>query len=57
LRQAGQGWAHEAMEPVSRFLYVSAAGFQEGFRELAEASGLPVTLWSLEDLLPGITEP
>lgn len=57
LRQAGQGWAHEAMEPGSRLLYVSAAGFREGFRELAEASGLPVTLWSLEDLLPGINEP
>jgi hypothetical protein len=53
LRQSGRKWAHEALSSGSFLLYVSAAGFHDGFREVAEAAGLPVVLWSLRDLLPG----
>ncbi|MFU8804526.1 MAG: ATP-binding protein [Bradymonadaceae bacterium] len=50
LADAGNRWAHEALESGSSILYVSAGGFKEGFRERAEEEGLPVVLWSLEDL-------
>lgn len=53
LRQSGKKWAYEAADSGSYLLYVSAAGFEKGFREVAEAAGLPVVLWSLEDILPG----
>jgi hypothetical protein len=50
LRSSGHRWAHEASEPGSMLVYVAAGGFETGFREHAEADGLPVVCWSLEDL-------
>lgn len=50
LAQSGQQWAHQAMEEGSQLLYVAAGGFDEGFHERAREEGLPVTLWTLEDL-------
>lgn len=47
---AGQKWAHEAMEPDSPLLYVSAGGFTSSFRSMAEESGHPVILLNLEDM-------
>lgn len=50
MAEAGREWAHEALDRVSPLLYVAAGGFEEGFREAAEASGHPVTCWSLADI-------
>lgn len=50
LRDAGRAWAHRALDPGAQLIYVSAAGFTEGFRAAAEESGLPVHAWDLGDL-------
>lgn len=50
LARSGRRWAHEALEPGSRLLYVAAGGFGAGFEERARETGLPVTTWTLEDL-------
>jgi hypothetical protein len=50
IADAGRGWAHEATEAGSELLYVAAGGFEDGFRERAEEEGLPVRMWTLEDL-------
>ena len=50
LADAGNRWAHEAMEEGSTLLYAAAGGFEEGFRQHAEAAGLSVVLWTLDDL-------
>jgi len=52
LTASGQGWAREALDPGSPFLFVSAAGFKDSFREVCEEQGeRPVITWSLDDLL------
>ncbi len=50
LADSGNRWAHEAQEEGSMLLYAAAGGFEEGFRARAEEAGLPVVMWSLEDL-------
>ncbi len=50
LARSGRRWAHEALEPGSRLLYVAGGGFEDGFEERTGDAGLPVTLWTLEDL-------
>lgn len=54
--QAGQSWAHDALLPSSPLLYVSAAGFTEGFREViaSEEGNRHVYLWDLADLYQDI---
>ena len=47
---AGQGWAHDALSENAVFYYVSAAGFADGFEEVAAERGHEVICWSLEDL-------
>jgi hypothetical protein len=56
LARSGFRWAHEAREGESRFLYVAAGGFEDGFLERAEEDGFPVTAWTIEDLYPGQDE-
>lgn len=48
--RAGRRWAHEALEPTSPLLYVSRAGFEPGFLDLAERGGRRVFTWTLKDL-------
>lgn len=48
--EAGQKWAHEAMEPGAPLYYLAAGGFTDGFRRAVEESGHPAHLWSLDDL-------
>ena len=51
LAASGQGWAHEALEPEAPFLFVSAAGFRDSFREVREEQPeRPVIMWELNDL-------
>ena len=52
LAESGKRWAHEALDPESPLLYVSANGFMPDFsRQIAEeAEGRRVIAWSLEDL-------
>jgi AAA+ ATPase superfamily predicted ATPase len=50
LADSGNRWAHEALEEGSQLLYAAAGGFVDGFRERAMEEGLPVVLWSLDDL-------
>jgi AAA+ ATPase superfamily predicted ATPase len=50
LSQSGHSWAHEALAPDAIFLYVAAGGFAPGFLSHAEAAGVRVIAWSLEDL-------
>lgn len=50
LADAGRQFAHRAREDGSRLLYVAAGGFKDGFEDRAREEGLPVTLWSLEDM-------
>lgn len=50
MADAGRRWAHEALAPGAPLLYVAAGGFADGFAEAAEASGHPVTCWTIEDL-------
>lgn len=47
---AGQKWAHSALEPTSPLLYVSASGFEPGFRDSAERSDHPVVLLDLKEM-------
>ncbi len=46
-------WAHAAVRAEAPLLYVAAGGFASGFEAAAEASGHPVTLWTLRDLYGG----
>ena len=51
LASSGQGWAREALETKSPFLFVSAGGFTDSFRELAvEQRDRRVILWTLDEL-------
>lgn len=54
LAASGRAWAHRALDPESSAgrLYVSAAGFDPSFRDLAREES-PIRLVSLEDLYPG----
>lgn len=47
---AGQRWAHSALDTTSPLLYVSAAGFAAGFRQTAEQSGHQVVLLGLDEI-------
>ncbi len=51
LATSGQGWAHEALEAEAPFLFVSAAGFRDSFREILKEQGeRPVIAWDLDEL-------
>ena len=50
LADSGHRWAYEALEEGSMLLYAAAGGFVDGFRKRAEDEGLPVVLWTLNDL-------
>ncbi len=53
LGNSGRGWARDALDPdgAAGHLYVSAAGFTDAFRSLADTSaGLPIYLLDLDDL-------
>jgi AAA+ ATPase superfamily predicted ATPase len=50
LSQSGYAWAREALAPGAMFLYVAANGFAPGFLQHAEAAGVRVIAWSLEEL-------
>jgi len=51
LKRSGQGWAREAIDAGSPFIFVSAAGFSESFWTVREEEGgRRVITWSLEDL-------
>ena len=52
LSQSGYSWAREALAPGAIYLYVAANGFAPGFLPHAEAAGVRVIAWSLEDLYP-----
>jgi hypothetical protein len=52
MADAGRSWAHEALLPSSRLLYVAAGGFDDGFREAVEADEREVLLWTLRDVYP-----
>lgn len=54
LAESGKRWAHEALDPASPVLYVSAAGFERGFarRLKAENDGRQVIAWAMDDLYP-----
>lgn len=47
---AGQKWAHQALQPESPLLYASAAGFDSSFRSQAEESDRSIILLDLEDM-------
>lgn len=51
LARSGRTWAHAVLDPSTRFLYVSAAGFEPAFHRLADAEPR-VRLMSLDDLYP-----
>lgn len=53
LSQSGHAWAREALAPEAMFLYVAAGGFTPGFLSHAEAAGVRVIAWSLDDLYRG----
>lgn len=51
LARSGQGWAREALDTDSPFIFVSAAGFSESFWTVREEEEMRrVITWSLEDL-------
>lgn len=51
LAASGRGWARDALESRSPFLFVSAAGFRDSFREVSEErSEREILVWTLEDL-------
>lgn len=51
LAASGEGWARTALDPESPFLFVSASGFKDSFRQVCEDDGpRRVIAWSLEDL-------
>lgn len=50
LASSGIGWAHDALDPASPLLYVSASGFTDRFRSVARATREHVHLWSVDDL-------
>ncbi|MEM1128121.1 MAG: ATP-binding protein [Bacteroidota bacterium] len=47
---AGQRWAHQALEPNAPLYYAAAGGFAPDFERIAASSGHPVLCWSLADL-------
>jgi uncharacterized protein len=49
-KEAGQRWAHRALERSAPLVYVSAGGFSAGFVAAAEESGHPVELWSMREV-------
>ncbi|MEM6288029.1 MAG: ATP-binding protein [Bacteroidota bacterium] len=50
MADAGRAWAHGALGKDGVLLYVSASGFEDGFRERIEADGRRAVCWSLDDL-------
>jgi len=52
LAESGKRWAHEALDPASPVLYVSAAGFTPGFERKVKEEGdsRRVIAWTLDDL-------
>jgi len=51
LAASGEGWARAALAPDAPFLFASAGGFTDGFREEVEReSGRQVIAWTLEEL-------
>lgn len=51
LAASGRRWARDALDPASPFLFVSAGGFKDSFREVREEQRpRRVTTWSLDDL-------
>ncbi|MDF1522474.1 MAG: ATP-binding protein [Trueperaceae bacterium] len=47
---AGRAWAHTALQADDPLLYVAAAGFEEGFVDVAARQGRPVIALTLDDL-------
>lgn len=54
LADAGQRWAHDALEPEAPLLYVTGGKLAPGFRERAEVDGHPVYVLTLDDLYHGL---
>jgi AAA+ ATPase superfamily predicted ATPase len=50
LAESGHGWAREALQTRSPFLYASAGRMPADFRRRAEQDGHRVLAWTLEDL-------
>ena len=50
LADSGVAWAHGASSDAAVLLYVSAAGFEPNFADVATAGPQRVELWTLEDL-------
>jgi hypothetical protein len=52
LAESGKRWAHEALDPASPLLYVSAAGFVPDFNRQVEDEepGRKLITWSIDDL-------
>lgn len=49
--ELGRAWAHDALEPTARLLYVSASGLTEGFHAAAEEDEREVLTWDLHHLV------
>ncbi len=52
LADAGNRWAHEALEEGSTLLYAAAGGFADDFRERVKEDEIPAVIWTLDDLYP-----
>ncbi|MQA92675.1 MAG: hypothetical protein GEU90_21040 [Gemmatimonas sp.] len=50
LADSGRAWAHDALQPEAPMLFVSAGGFKDSFREVAEDLGQEVITWALDEL-------
>ncbi|MFU8805407.1 MAG: ATP-binding protein [Bradymonadaceae bacterium] len=50
LTDSGYGWARQALARDATLLFVSAAGFDDAFLQLAATAEQEVLLWTLEDL-------
>jgi AAA+ ATPase superfamily predicted ATPase len=50
LSESGHSWAREALAPGAIFLYLAAGGFTPAFLRQAEAEGISVIAWTLDDL-------
>jgi AAA+ ATPase superfamily predicted ATPase len=50
LSESGYAWAREALTPKAILLYVAAGGFDPTFTQQADAAGMRVVAWSLQDL-------
>lgn len=47
---SGHAWAHDALDPASPMIFVSAGGFAEGFEEAAREDERELFIWTLEDI-------